>query len=38
MKYPFDSKEAAHLNKQIFETIYYGCMVGSMELAKDRQV
>jgi ribonucleoside-diphosphate reductase alpha chain len=34
MKIPFESKEAAKLNKEIFETIYYGTMKGSIELAK----
>jgi ribonucleoside-diphosphate reductase alpha chain len=34
MKMPFESKEAKQLNKEIFETIYYGCMKGSIELAK----
>ena len=30
----FDSPEAAELNKKIFETIYYGAMQASVELAK----
>jgi ribonucleoside-diphosphate reductase alpha chain len=34
MKLPFESKEAKQLNKEIFEAIYYGCMKGSIELAK----
>lgn len=34
MKLPFESKEAAQLNKEIFETIYYGTLRGSVELAK----
>lgn len=34
MRYPFDSKEALELNEQIFETIYYGAMKASLELAK----
>lgn len=34
MKLPFESKEAKQLNKDIFEAIYYGCMKGSIELAK----
>ena len=33
MKIPFDSPEAAKLNKDIFETIYYGACTASMELA-----
>jgi ribonucleotide reductase alpha subunit len=31
---PFDSDEAMTLNKQIFETIYYGCLKASNNLAK----
>ena len=34
--YAFDSREAKLLNEQIFETIYYGAMVSSMTLAKER--
>jgi ribonucleoside-diphosphate reductase alpha chain len=34
MRYPFDSKEALDLNEKIFETIYYGAMKASLELAK----
>merc|ERR1719268_697442 len=34
MRYPFESDEAAHLNKQIFETIYYGALEASCELAE----
>jgi ribonucleoside-diphosphate reductase alpha chain len=34
MKIPFESQEAAKLNKEIFETIYYGTMKGSIEIAK----
>jgi len=34
MRYPFDSKEAAQLNKDIFETIYFGALEASNELAK----
>ncbi|ACT94479.1 ribonucleoside-diphosphate reductase subunit alpha [Dyadobacter fermentans] len=33
MRMPFDSDEARRLNKDIFETIYYGSMEASMELA-----
>ncbi|MPC90403.1 Ribonucleoside-diphosphate reductase large subunit [Portunus trituberculatus] len=33
--YPFDSPKAQLLNKQIFETIYYGAMEASCELAKE---
>lgn len=34
MRLPFESEEAKRLNKEIFETIYYGCLQGSIELAK----
>ena len=34
MRYPFDSEEAMQLNKDIFETIYYGALKESCELAK----
>ena len=34
MRMPFDSEDAKKLNKEIFETIYYGLVTGSMELAK----
>jgi ribonucleoside-diphosphate reductase alpha chain len=34
MRIPFDSNEAKKLNKEIFETLYYGCLVGSLEEAK----
>ncbi|MFZ9969409.1 MAG: ribonucleoside-diphosphate reductase subunit alpha, partial [Bacteroidia bacterium] len=35
MRYPFESEEAAALNREIFETIYFGAMTASMELAKE---
>jgi ribonucleoside-diphosphate reductase alpha subunit len=35
MKMPFDSPEAAELNRNIFETIYYGSLLASNELAKE---
>ena len=35
MRYPFDSKEAADLNKRIFETIYFGALKMSCKLAKE---
>lgn len=38
MKYPFDSPEARKLNIQIFETIYYGALEASCELAKEKGV
>lgn len=34
MRYPFESEEAQLLNKQIFETIYYGALEASCELAQ----
>jgi len=34
MRYPFESEEAALLNKQIFETIYYGALEASCEIAE----
>ena len=34
MRYPFESEEAMMLNKQIFETIYYGALEASCELAE----
>ncbi|KAI1727689.1 ribonucleotide reductase, barrel domain-containing protein [Ditylenchus destructor] len=35
MRFPFDSDEARLLNKQIFETIYYGALESSCELAAE---
>uniref|UniRef100_A0A8C8SAN3 Ribonucleotide reductase catalytic subunit M1 n=1 Tax=Pelusios castaneus TaxID=367368 RepID=A0A8C8SAN3_9SAUR len=35
MRYPFESPEAQLLNQQIFETIYYGALESSCELAKE---
>ena len=34
LKYPFESKDAAELNKQIFETIYHAAVESSMELSR----
>lgn len=34
MRYSFDSEEAQLLNRQIFETIYYGALEASCELAE----
>jgi ribonucleoside-diphosphate reductase alpha subunit len=34
LRMPFDSDEAKRLNEDIFETIYFGAMEASMELAK----
>ena len=36
LKMPFESTEAAALNKDIFETIYHGALEASMEIAKKR--
>jgi ribonucleotide reductase alpha subunit len=36
MRYPFDSPEAADLNREIFETIYHGALTASMKIAKKR--
>ncbi len=35
LRYAFESEEAAALNREIFETIYFGAMTASMELAKE---
>ncbi len=35
LRYPFDSEEARKLNKEIFETIYYGALTASKDLAKE---
>ena len=34
MRYSFESPEAQDLNKKIFETIYFGALTASCELAK----
>lgn len=34
MRFPFDSKEAKQLNKEIHETIYYAAVTASKDLAK----
>uniref|UniRef100_A0A1A9W752 Ribonucleoside-diphosphate reductase n=1 Tax=Glossina brevipalpis TaxID=37001 RepID=A0A1A9W752_9MUSC len=34
MRYPYESENAVLLNQQIFETIYYGALEASCELAK----
>ncbi|XP_015126458.1 ribonucleoside-diphosphate reductase large subunit [Diachasma alloeum] len=36
MRYPFDSDEAQKLNIQIFETLYYGALEASCELAQEK--
>jgi ribonucleoside-diphosphate reductase alpha chain len=35
MGYPYDSEEAAQLNREIFETIYYAAMESSCEIATE---
>lgn len=35
---PYDSKKAKELNKKIFETIYYGAIDASIDLAKEKGV
>ncbi len=35
LRMPFDSEEARGLNRDIFETIYFGAMESSMELSKE---
>lgn len=35
LKLPFDSPEAAELNRQIFETVYFGALSTSCELARE---
>ncbi|XP_073843008.1 ribonucleoside diphosphate reductase large subunit [Musca autumnalis] len=34
MRYPYESEQAAKLNQQLFETIYYGALEASCELAE----
>ncbi len=36
LEFPFESKEASELNKEIFETIYHAAVEASMELSKKR--
>lgn len=36
MRYPFESPEAQRLNQHIFETIYYGALEASCELAREQ--
>jgi len=36
LRMPFESEEARGLNRDIFETIYYGAVTASMELAKEQ--
>lgn len=36
MRFPFESEEAQKLNIQIFETIYYGALEASCEIAQKK--
>jgi ribonucleoside-diphosphate reductase alpha chain len=36
LRYPFESAAAQKLNREIFETIYYGAMTASKDLAKEQ--
>ena len=36
MRYPFESEGAQKLNTQIFETLYYGALEASCELAQEK--
>ena len=38
MKTAFGSEEAREINKKIFESIYFGSLEASMEIARDREV
>lgn len=38
MRVPFDSPDAAKINREIFETIYHGALTASMEIAKKRSM
>lgn len=38
LRKPFDSPEAASLNREIFECIYHGAVTASMELARKREL
>lgn len=38
MRYPFESKEAKELNIKIFETLYYGALEASCELAAEKSI
>ena len=37
MKCPFGSEESKEINSKIFESIYYGALEASMEIARDRE-
>jgi ribonucleoside-diphosphate reductase subunit M1 len=36
MRYPFESKNAIELNIKIFETLYYGALEASCEIAAEK--
>jgi len=36
MRYAFDSEDARRMNQEIFETIYYGALTASCELAEEK--
>lgn len=36
MRYPFESEKANELNVQIFETLYYGALEASCEIAAEK--
>jgi ribonucleoside-diphosphate reductase subunit M1 len=38
LKISFDSSEAKEVNKKIFESIYFGALESSMEIAKEREI
>jgi len=38
MRFPFESEEACRLNKEIFETIYFGALEASMESSRERGI
>lgn len=35
LRHPFESEEAQALNRQVFETIYFGALTASCELAEE---
>jgi ribonucleoside-diphosphate reductase subunit M1 len=38
MKFSFGSDESKEMNKKVFESIYYGSLEASMEIARERQI
>lgn len=36
MRYPYESKDAKELNVRIFETLYYGALEASCEIAAEK--